>query len=342
MNLLNTMNAYKNHNTIRLEVKSIAAAKQYVPLIREITNILPKNIIELTGSSFHSNLLLKELEFNNINANITYKENKHSRHNNTLPITLHYDNSPINGVQKLTFHIDPLKFEKRRLLTIDEILELKEQYKIRNKEKIIFAGATHFSEYGIICPAIKNYLLKNKNSKAVIVPYTEGHLDDIARYLEFETNYSLKGNKKCLVIEEQGTLDKLYSLADIVLLGNTFKINAYDGQNPLEPAFYGKPMLSGIDYHEWNKDAYDGLLKSGLLRRINSYNLEAELEKNIPKKEIEKSRIKAEAFIKSRRGAAKIYANIIKKFINNNLSNKEKEYLSEKRTFSELKKLYHG
>ncbi|MEM4637725.1 MAG: hypothetical protein QXK76_01695 [Candidatus Woesearchaeota archaeon] len=338
MNIINTMDAYKTHESIRLEVKSIAAAKQYVPLIREITNILPKKIIELTGSSFHSNLLLKELEFNNINANITYKEKKYLK--NALSISLHYDNSPINGVQKLTFHIDPLKFEKRRLLSIDEILELKERYKIRNKEKIIFAGATHFSEYKIICPAIKNHLLKNKDSKAVIVPYTEGHLEDIARYLDFETNYSLKGNKKCLVIEEQGTLDKLYSLADIVLLGNTFKIDAYDGQNPLEPAFYGKPMLSGIDYHEWNKDAYIGLLKSGLLRRINPYNLEAELERNIPKKEIEKSRIKAEAFIKSRQGAAKVYANIIKKFINNTLSYKDKEYLSEKRTFSELKKLF--
>ncbi|MEM4710533.1 MAG: hypothetical protein QXL18_01145 [Candidatus Woesearchaeota archaeon] len=338
MNLINTMDAYKTHESIRLEIKSIAAAKQYVPLIREITNILPKKIIELTGSSFHSNLLLKELEFNNINANITYKEKKYLK--NALSISLHYDNSPINGVQKLTFHIDPLKFEKRRLLSIDEILELKERYKIRNKEKIIFAGATHFSEYKIICPAIKNHLLKNKDSKAVIVPYTEGHLEDIARYLDFETNYSLKGNKKCLVIEEQGTLDKLYSLADIVLLGNTFKIDAYDGQNPLEPAFYGKPMLSGIDYHEWNKDAYIGLLKSGLLRRINPYNLEAELERNIPKKEIEKSRIKAEAFIKSRQGAAKVYANIIKKFINNTLSYKDKEYLSEKRTFSELKKLF--
>lgn len=338
--ILKNMNTYKNYDTIRLEVKSIAAAKQYVPLIRAISEIIPEKHIELTGSSFHSELLLKELEFNNIHTDIKYNDtNKLSK--NTLLIALHYDNSPINGIQKLTFHIDPLKFEKRRLLTIDEILELKEKYKIRKNEKIIFAGATHFSEYSIICPAIKNHISKNKNSKAVIVPYTEEHLDDIARYLDFETNYSIKGNKKCLVIEEQGTLDKLYSLADIVLLGNTFKKDAYDGQNPLESAFYGKPMLSGVDYHEWNKDAYDGLLRSGLIRKINIHDIEKELEQKVSEKELEISRKKSNAFIKSRQGAAKIYANIIKKFANNTLSEKDKEYLSEKRTFFELKKQYY-
>lgn len=325
---------------IILPVNGIAAAKQYVPLIKEISHSIPNQKIIITGSKFHSDILLKELSFNNIKTNISYKEKTSNNSENNITIKLSYNNhSIINNENKkeLTFHIDPLKFEERRLLNEEEILKLKESYKIREKEKIIFAGAIHYHELSNVLPAVKNHLYKNKKSKAVIVPYTEGYLDDIARYIDFETNHSLKGNKNCIVIEEQGILDKLYSIADVVLMGNTFGENSYDGQNPLEPAFYGKRILTGTDYHLWNKDAYYGLLESGLLRKINIYDLEKELERKVSEKEIRKMQEKAESFIKSKQGAAKAYASIVKKIAYNRISPSEKEYLSYKRSIDELK-----
>lgn len=323
---------------ITLEVNGIAAAKQYVPLVREIINIIPDHNIYIIGSSFHSEILLKELSFNNICAKISYVQ-KYKK--DSLLVKLNYNNpiiyNPVENDKTIHFHIDPLKFESRRLLNEEEIGELKERYKVREKERVIFAGALHFSEFKNVLPAVKSHAYKNENSKAIIVPYTEGYLDDIARYVDFETNYSLKGNKKFLVIEEQGILDKLYSIGDVVLMGNTFKDNSYDGQNPLEPAFYGKQILSGVDYHLWNRDAYYGLLKSGLLRKVKVRDLEKELGRKVSEKYLNFVRKKAESFIHSKQGAAKVYAKIIKNFLDNKPSEFDKKYLSQKRTFDELR-----
>ena len=53
------------------------------------------------------------------------------------------------------------------------------------------------------------------------------------------------GSEEVLVIDEIGHLMRLYVAADIVLMGKSFGIPRRGGQNPIEPAACGKPVITG-------------------------------------------------------------------------------------------------
>jgi len=93
------------------------------------------------------------------------------------------------------------------------------------------------------------------------------------------------------------------------VIGDSFETG--NGQNPLEPAFYGKRIISGMS-NQMNVQAYRGLEKSKLLTRIFPEDLEKELLKEIPENEMAVYRENAKKFIESKQGAAKIYTQIIK------------------------------
>ena len=116
-------------------------------------------------------------------------------------------------------------------------------------------------------------------------------------------------------------MEKLYSACDIAIIGNTF-YGASSGQNPLEPAFYGKRIISGLD-NENNTEAYNGLEKSRLLKRIFPEDLEKELLKEIPETEMTICRENAKKFIESKQGAAKVYAECIKQSLEETLTQRE-------------------
>lgn len=323
--------------TIGITVNGIAAAKQWPAFIRELNNLMPNINYDVMGTSFHKDILFDELVFNDIDI----RSNRGAGQD--ISVMLLYGNNFLiyNDDKNMKFPNDPLKFESRRLLNNDDIEALKEQYKIRKNEHVVMVGSLHEEEIENIAPALNRYIAKKKNSKLVIVPYTEELIGKLSEYFSFENDScKIKGDKNCLVIEKQGILDKLYSMADIVLIGNTFHDFAYDGQNPLEPAFYGKRIISGTDYHKWNKIAYDGLKESGLLKKVNSSELDSELLRNVSQQELDNSRKSAEEFIRSKQGAARVYSLLVQQALYNALSESDKKYLSQKRTFDELKENY--
>jgi len=141
--------------------------------------------------------------------------------------------------------------------------------------------------------------------------------------IKFRVDKVHQKNKPYLIITQRGGLEKLYSICDIAVVGDTF--NGGSGQNPLEPAFYGKRTISGI-FNCNNVKAYDGLTKSGLLKRISSNSLEEELLKEIPEDEITIYRENAKKFIESKQGAAKVYAEFIKQSLEEKLTMREFQY----------------
>ncbi|MDZ4182046.1 MAG: 3-deoxy-D-manno-octulosonic acid transferase, partial [Candidatus Cloacimonadaceae bacterium] len=54
-------------------------------------------------------------------------------------------------------------------------------------------------------------------------------------------------SRDLLLIDQLGFLDQAYSICDVAIVGGSF----YDfgGHNPLEPAFYSKPVIMGIHHH---------------------------------------------------------------------------------------------
>ena len=61
------------------------------------------------------------------------------------------------------------------------------------------------------------------------------------------------------LVDTMGELLGFYASADVVFVGGT--LADYGGHNPLEPAFFGKPVLFG-PYTRANKEAYDALIEA--------------------------------------------------------------------------------
>ncbi|MCF7913345.1 MAG: 3-deoxy-D-manno-octulosonic acid transferase [Candidatus Cloacimonetes bacterium] len=61
-----------------------------------------------------------------------------------------------------------------------------------------------------------------------------------------------------LIVDQIGLLTEIYSLADLVIVGGSFR--DFGGHNPLEPAYYGKPIIMG-EFHSSCQDSVNRLLQ---------------------------------------------------------------------------------
>jgi hypothetical protein len=325
-----------------LDFSGFASCKQGAYLVRGLREIMPNLIFGVDdcdlGRSYY-NVFLRELKKNNISHNIKF-ENEFE-----FEYFLRFDgveNQIRDGNDSFIFGIDALKFSKRRLLDEEGVGALKEKYKIRDSDYIVVAGSFHPSDIDFFKGCL-NFLNKKEDFKFLVVPRKNINyfIDEFKRKdIRFETDDNIKGDKNFLIVKEKGALDDIYSVSDVVLLGNTFGFDIRDGQNPLEPAFYGKRMISGCDYREMNEVAFDGLKQSGLLKVIRSSD---DIVKEMLRKSSNEDKLEAEKaieFIKSWQDMEKVYANIVQRGIYNKFSSDDKNFLSKRQSYKNLRERF--
>ncbi|PJE81769.1 hypothetical protein COU58_00385 [Candidatus Pacearchaeota archaeon CG10_big_fil_rev_8_21_14_0_10_32_42] len=299
-------------------------------LIRSLKNKMPNLRIYVNNPS---GILKKDLNWEGVLEENISRFSDFESSKNAVSIGIHTNNTTVLSNSGVRVWIDLLKFEKRRLLNEDEIGELKESYKI-GSEKVILGGSLSISDFGALKPSLERYVFQNKNSKIILVPRESPNwfcreLDG----LNYETDKeSINGNKNFMIVTKEGILDKLYSLCDISLVGNSFP-GSNNLQNPLEPAFYGKRILVGKESHDWNKIAFQGLKESGLLKCISynnpkfEENLFNELVREQDSEQLKVQQDSAKKFIESMQGFGDVYANIIQKFLYHDLKDWDKKLL---------------
>ncbi len=121
---------------------------------------------------------------------------------------------------------------------------------------VVVAGSTHAGEEQIIIDAYRENVHLLPGLKLIIAPR---HPE---RFAEAEDVISKSGIRyarrsrlgaegqgadsikySILLLDTIGELTALYSIADIAIMGKSFE--GWGGQNPLEPAFWGKPIICG-------------------------------------------------------------------------------------------------
>jgi len=130
-----------------------------------------------------------------------------------------------------------------------------ERVKTRNKwnfsknDFIIVFGSSRPGEEKLIkeiFPIIKKEIF---HLKLIVVPR---HLDRISEVQEIfkEFNYQLytelKSKTEIIIVDKMGILTEAYAMSDLAIVGGSF-FN-FGGHNPLEPAFYGLPIIMGEFY----------------------------------------------------------------------------------------------
>jgi len=129
------------------------------------------------------------------------------------------------------------------------------------EDSIIVAGSTHAPEEKLIIEAYKGLKGINNNLKLVLAPRHVERMGEVKKLLEksnlqylrfsdvLNTNdgrlSTIDKQADVLLIDEIGHLKDIYSIATIVFIGGS--ISKRGGQNPIEAAGWGKPVIFGYN-----------------------------------------------------------------------------------------------
>ena len=129
---------------------------------------------------------------------------------------------------------------------------------IEDGEWVLLAGSTHDGEEEMVLRAFRAVAARDPRARLVLVPR---HLERIGAVEGAVAAAGLPsarrtagpgevrdGRKPVIVVDTMGELGSLYAVADVVFVGGS--LVHHGGQNMLEPAGFGKPVLTGP--HHWN------------------------------------------------------------------------------------------
>ncbi|PKL51099.1 MAG: 3-deoxy-D-manno-octulosonic acid transferase [Nitrospira bacterium HGW-Nitrospira-1] len=124
------------------------------------------------------------------------------------------------------------------------------------KGPVIVAGSTHRGEEELVISAYLENLGKFPDLMLILAPRHPERFREVAELLRGRKVPFVKrselGNRdfirepfkeKVLLLDSVGELSSVYGIADIAVVGKSFI--GIGGQNPLEPAYWGKPILCG-------------------------------------------------------------------------------------------------
>jgi hypothetical protein len=221
-------------------------------------------------------------------------------------------------VLQATVSMDSLKFEQRTLIDASRQAELKAQYRIGD-ERVIVGGCLHEGEIEIFIKAVRQNKERHQgNAKALLVPCWSVGGKSGEHHPSFAQQQNLRhvfdpstDSYDILTVTRDGILEDLYSIGDVAIMGGTFT-DLGTGQNPLEPAFYGKPIIAGYRWM-FNNRAYQGLLEAKLLTSIKQSgslveNLAQQIHHDLSGRDLTQAQRDAAAFISANQGTAEKFA----------------------------------
>lgn len=123
------------------------------------------------------------------------------------------------------------------------------------RAKTLMAISTHGNEEEILLEAFKEILKKSPGAKLILVPRHPDRVGEIVKLIAgFE--YALysedcNGSEDILLVDKIGVLGDLFQVFDVAYVGGSLVQRG--GQNPIEPAFYAKPVLMGPSRYNFHR-----------------------------------------------------------------------------------------
>lgn len=165
---------------------------------------------------------------------------------------------------------------------------------------ILLGGSTWPGEEEALCRIYKNLRVKHPELFLVLVPRHAERRDDVVKAIEAQgLSCALRSQiggqpKHCsitpddrenatmfrltpdvLVVDTTGELMSFYAVADVVFVGKS--LCDHGGQNPIEPALFGKPVVVGPNMENF-PSVMDDFSSAAALRQVESFQA---LEKTI-------------------------------------------------------------
>jgi len=149
---------------------------------------------------------------------------------------------------------------------------LKKDLKLREGAKIIIAGSIRTDEFDAVIEAYEIVLKKDPLVDLIIAPR---HIEKVnilklklkKKGISYRTKTCVEkiepGKGSVLILDTIGELSKLYALGDVVFLGAS--LVPLGGQNPVEPALWAKPIISGPSYEDFEEIFVNLINRGGAL-----------------------------------------------------------------------------
>jgi 3-deoxy-D-manno-octulosonic-acid transferase len=181
---------------------------------------------------------------------------------------------------------DAARLSERRVVDVPRLLQ---QLGVPPDAPLLVAGSTHRGEEGILAGIFARLRARFPNLFLVIVPRhhergREAGRDIAAQGVPFVYRTEITparqhkpGEVQCLLVNTTGELKCFYEFARVVFVGKT--LTAKGGQNPIEPAMLGKPVIFGPNMQNFEAIASALISQRGALQVASA----DELEKGVAK-----------------------------------------------------------
>ena len=214
---------------------------------------------------------------------------------------------------------------------IDENIskELAERFHISDDDLVLIGGSTHAGEEEILIRVFERLNKTCPNLKLILAPRHVERTREVSRLIEKtgfvpvlkteveRSRYKWQNtNKEIILINTVGDLEMVYSLSNFVFVGKSLVPSG--GQNMMEPAGLGKPVIFGP--HTFNfKEEADLLLKNSAAKIVKTENeLFKTVEFLIRDPDAAKQMgLKAQKVVNEKRGATDRNIEIIRNIIMN-------------------------
>lgn len=179
---------------------------------------------------------------------------------------------------------DSAKLHERKLLDVDRMLE---QLGVGSDAMVLVAGSTHVGEESVLADIALRLRQQFPKFFLVLVPRHMERGREVSDMLEskgirFTARSQITaatrhpaGAMECLLVNTTGELRFFYERADLVFVGKS--LTAEGGQNPIEPAALGKPVLFGPNMQNFPQIAPEFVRRGGAVQVRDAAELEKAL-----------------------------------------------------------------
>ncbi|MSU34843.1 MAG: 3-deoxy-D-manno-octulosonic acid transferase [Pedosphaera sp.] len=191
------------------------------------------------------------------------------------------------GFNPAAIHVvGSLKFDAARLVErgVVDVVGLLRQVGVQDDALIVVGGSTHAGEEVILLEVVRRLRPRFPGLLLVLVPRHMERGGEVGRELQArkaayvyrsEINPLMRRERndlECMIVNTTGELRFFYERADVVFVGKS--LSAEGGQNPIEPAALGKPVLFGPNMQNFLQIASEFVRCDGAIQIRDAAELE--------------------------------------------------------------------
>jgi len=137
------------------------------------------------------------------------------------------------------------------------------KYGISYQDFVLTVGSSRPGEEQLIMDIYPQLKKEISNLKLIIAPRHLKRIEEVKAIFNGQkvvmlSEFKIHTDFDILIIDNIGLLTEIYSFSDLVIVGGSF--TDFGGHNPLEAAYYNKPVIMGV-YHSSCRESVNRLLE---------------------------------------------------------------------------------